>query len=456
MALLARATRSSLLEVLAGDYVRTARSKGLHEALVVRRHALRNALIPVVTIGGILLAEVLVGSFYVETVFAVPGIGSYFVTSVTSRDYPVLMGVTLLMTTVVTLVNLARRPELRLPGPEDPLWLSAAFVADGPVATGGCACGPFNLAGPLAAGHGSSCRASKFALFGLALLALLLLTAIFADVLAPYPPTAQNVALGRRGPSAAHWLGTDELGRDMLSRLIYGARISLSVAIVAQIVILLIGVPVGAAAGYFGGWVDGAALAGRRRAVQLPGPAADHHRRDVASGGAQVGAGGVLGAARQRWTRRWPGCSGSSSSLALVSWLTVARLVRGQVLSLKEREFIEAARASGAHDGRIIVRHLLPNVLPAIVVAATLGIPARDPGRGGALVHRDWRAAADSQLGRDDPGRLERGARRQSAPDPRAGRRAGADRARLQHRRRRAAGSVRPVDAASRPARQVV
>jgi oligopeptide transport system permease protein len=106
MALLARATRASLMEVLSADYVRTARSKGLREALVIRRHALRNALIPVVTIGGILLAEVLVGSFYVERVFAIPGIGRYFVDSVTSRDYPVLMGVTLLMTTVVALVNL--------------------------------------------------------------------------------------------------------------------------------------------------------------------------------------------------------------------------------------------------------------------------------------------------------------------------------------------------------------
>ncbi|MGE3272344.1 MAG: ABC transporter permease [Chloroflexota bacterium] len=107
MSLLARATRASLVEVLQADYVRTARSKGLREAIVIRRHALRNALIPVVTIGGILLAEVLVGSFYVETVFAVPGIGRQFVTSVTSRDYPLLMGVTLLMTTVVSLVNLA-------------------------------------------------------------------------------------------------------------------------------------------------------------------------------------------------------------------------------------------------------------------------------------------------------------------------------------------------------------
>src|SRR4029078_8787415 len=96
----------SLLEVLEADYVRTARAKGLHEALVLRRHALRNALIPVVTIGGILLAEVLVGSFYVETVFAIPGIGRYFVTSVTSRDYPVLMGLTSLLASAVAIVNL--------------------------------------------------------------------------------------------------------------------------------------------------------------------------------------------------------------------------------------------------------------------------------------------------------------------------------------------------------------
>jgi oligopeptide transport system permease protein len=106
LALLARTTRAAMLEVLSDDFVRTARSKGLRESLVIRRHVLRNALIPVVTIGGMLLAEVLVGSFYVETVFAVPGIGRYFVTSVTSRDYPVLMGVTLLLTSVVALVNL--------------------------------------------------------------------------------------------------------------------------------------------------------------------------------------------------------------------------------------------------------------------------------------------------------------------------------------------------------------
>ncbi len=217
-------------------------------------------------------------------------------------------------------------------------------------------------------------RRSKLALFGLAVLALLLLTALLADLIAPYSYTAQNVALARRGPSAANWLGTDELGRDMLSRLIYGGRISLAVAVVAQVVILLIGVPIGAAAGYFGGWVD--SLLSRTVEVLYSFPDLLLIIIVVTSLRAALRAdlGGPL-ALLASLDAAMAGMLGIFLSLAVVSWLTVARLVRGQVLSLKEREFIEAARASGASQGRIILRHLLPNALPAIVVAATLGIP---------------------------------------------------------------------------------
>jgi oligopeptide transport system permease protein len=217
-------------------------------------------------------------------------------------------------------------------------------------------------------------RRSKFALFGLGLLAVLLLAALCADLIAPYSPTAQNVALARRGPSAAHWLGTDELGRDMLTRLIYGGRISLSVAIVAQLLILLIGVPVGAAAGYFGGWVDTALS----RAVDVLYSFPDLLLIIIVvtslRAALKAEAGGVLGLLGSL-DALMAGMLGIFLSLALVSWLTVARLVRGQVISLKQREFIESARASGAGTARIIARHLLPNVLPAIVVALTLGIP---------------------------------------------------------------------------------
>lgn len=106
LALVARFTRSAMLDVLATDYVRTARAKGLAERSVVVGHALRNAMAPLVTVAGVLTAEIVVGSFYVETVFVVPGIGRYFVTSVNDRDYPVLMGVTLLLATLVTVANL--------------------------------------------------------------------------------------------------------------------------------------------------------------------------------------------------------------------------------------------------------------------------------------------------------------------------------------------------------------
>src|SRR4051794_31483256 len=106
LALFARYTRSALLDVTHADYVRTARAKGLRESMIVIRHALRNALIPVATIGGVITAEIIVGSFYVETVFALPGLGRYFVTSVTDRDYPMLMGVTLLLAGIVALANL--------------------------------------------------------------------------------------------------------------------------------------------------------------------------------------------------------------------------------------------------------------------------------------------------------------------------------------------------------------
>lgn len=105
-AILARYTRSSLLDVLSSDYVRTARSKGLAERLVIIRHALRNALLPVITVGGVVFADIITGSFFVETICGVPGLGRYFVTSISSRDYPVVLGTVLLFGFVITVMNL--------------------------------------------------------------------------------------------------------------------------------------------------------------------------------------------------------------------------------------------------------------------------------------------------------------------------------------------------------------
>ena len=215
---------------------------------------------------------------------------------------------------------------------------------------------------------------NPLALAGLVVIAALTLIAILADLLAPYPFAYQDTTIARQGPSSAHWLGTDELGRDMLSRLMHGARISLTVGVVAQALILLIGVPVGAAAGYFGGWVD--TLLSRTIDVMYSFPdllliivVMPSLRAALRSDSA-----GVIGLLAGI-DAAFGGLLGVFISLALISWLTVARLVRGQVLALKEREFVEAARAAGATSGRILARHLLPNTLGVIVVAATFGIP---------------------------------------------------------------------------------
>ncbi|HEY7068408.1 MAG TPA: ABC transporter permease [Chloroflexota bacterium] len=218
-------------------------------------------------------------------------------------------------------------------------------------------------------------RRNRAAVAGLAFIVLVAACALLADVLAPYPFWQQDLSVVRQPPSPQHLLGTDELGRDILSRLLYGARISLAVGLVVQTLILLVGVPVGALAGYFGGWLDTLLM----RAVDVLYSIPDlllvivvmtTVRAALAGGGG--GALGVFAAV----DAAFGGLLGVFVALALTSWLTVARLVRGQVLSLKEREFVDAARTLGAGHGRILRVHLLPNTLAPIIVAATFGIPS--------------------------------------------------------------------------------
>src|SRR5215212_8246587 len=171
-------------------------------------------------------------------------------------------------------------------------------------------------------------------------------------------------------PSQYHWLGTDDLGRDILSRLIYGARISLAVGLVVQAVILLIGVPAGLVAAQFGGKVDMAIMRTVDALYSIPSllfvivimtflratlaSASNGFTQALASVDSQTG-----------------GLVGVFIGIGLINWMPAARLVRGQAVSLKEKEFVEAARGSGASNGRIMMQHLLPN----IVVTATIGIP---------------------------------------------------------------------------------
>lgn len=218
-------------------------------------------------------------------------------------------------------------------------------------------------------------RQHHAAMLGLAVLVIVASSAVLADAIAPVPFALQNSARAYEGPSADHWLGTDQLGRDLFSRLLQGARISLGVAIVTQLLIVLIGVPIGAIAGFFGGKID--QLLMRTIDVMYSFPdlliviivmaSLRAAFRDPQAGMVVTWLAGVDTA--------FGGLLGVFVALALVSWLTVARLVRGQVLALREREFVLAAQVGGASRRGILFRHLLPNTLGVIIVAATFGIP---------------------------------------------------------------------------------
>jgi oligopeptide transport system permease protein len=204
---------------------------------------------------------------------------------------------------------------------------------------------------------------------GLIAVIALFVIAIIGPFIAPYPYAQQDlkaVVANHSQPlppgSPGHLLGTDQIGRDLFSRLLDGARISMSVAIVVQVVVIVIGVPVGALAGWFGGRTDNLLM----RFVDVIYAFPDLlfiillsvAFRETAFGKAMDGLLLVFVA------------------IGLTSWVTVARLVRGQMLSLKETEFVEAARAIGVSDNKIVTRHLLPNGMGPIIVAITLGIPA--------------------------------------------------------------------------------
>ena len=182
---------------------------------------------------------------------------------------------------------------------------------------------------------------------------VLCFVAIFADVLAPYSYTKANFGKIYEFPSREFPLGTDQLGRDVLSRMIYGARVSMLVGLGAQVIVVLIGVPIGAIAGYAGGRID--LLLTRFIDVMYAFP----RLLFVILVMSMLGAGLI----------------NIFIALGLTGWVGIARQTRAQVLTLKEKEFVEGARALGAGFGRVMTRHVLPSALTPIVVSVTFGIP---------------------------------------------------------------------------------
>ncbi|MEP6693778.1 MAG: oligopeptide ABC transporter permease [Chloroflexota bacterium] len=198
-------------------------------------------------------------------------------------------------------------------------------------------------------------RAHRPAVIGLVVLAVLSVLSLLAPIVSPYDPDKTQLLALYEPPSLTHPFGTDDLGRDLATRILYGGRVSLSVGLLAVTVAVSIGTLVGVVAGYYGGWIDSLLMRFVDMMYSFP-------RLfllilfGVFFKGMTVGVIVLV--------------------LGVLSWMTTSRLVRATFLSLKSREFVEAARCIGAGDRRIIVRHILPNSLAPIIVAATLGVAA--------------------------------------------------------------------------------
>ena len=193
---------------------------------------------------------------------------------------------------------------------------------------------------------------NRLTMFGLAVLVFLVMVAALAPLIAPEGYDAQDLARRLAAPSAAHWLGTDDLGRDVLARMVYGTRVTLMIACLVAVIAAPLGLLIGAAAGYFGGWVDIVLMRINDVFLSFPGLIL------------ALGFVAALG----------PGIRNAVIAIALTAWPPIARLARAETLTLRNADYIAAVRIQGASALRIILRHVVPMCLPSVVVRITLNM----------------------------------------------------------------------------------
>lgn len=199
----------------------------------------------------------------------------------------------------------------------------------------------------------SRLKRNKLAMFGLFFVIFITLLAIFGPMFSKYDYSTQNFKVANQGPSAAHWFGTDKFGRDTFIRVLYGARISLTVGYVASLLNLFVGILYGGISGYFGGKIDNIMMRVLEIIYAIP----------------------MMIYVILFMVVMGPGLKSIIVALAVSYWVIMARIVRGQIMSLKEQEFVLAAKTLGASSMRIILRHLIPNCLGPIIVTLTLTVP---------------------------------------------------------------------------------
>ena len=297
---LSRYMRSTMLEVIGQDYITTARAKGLSERVVIYRHALRNALLPVITLLGFSVPGLIGGSVIFETIYAIPGMGQLFYQGVMSRDYPLVMGILVIGAGLTLMGNLLA--DICYSPVLDPRIRYASHEREGVTM--------LRDEATFIAVFWPRFRRNRFALAG-SLSVIAQSRSSLSFLLRPgSPPTIRTTSISTMSlmpPSAAHWFGTDDLGRDVLTRVVYGAQISLKVGFVAVGIAMVIGTVVGLVSGYYGGWIDSILMRfvdimlcfpdlfpysrGDRHARAFHLVHHDHHRPDRLDGGGPTGAG---------------------------------------------------------------------------------------------------------------------------------------------------------------------
>ena len=339
LAYVAQLTKAAVREELSREHVETARSRGIRNRHVVTRHVLRNAMIPITTVSGLTVAGLIAGDVVVEQAFGINGLGSFLVQSTLQKDFASVQAVSLILVAAFVIVNAHRR---RLEPPARP----APARRGGPVTTA-----TIEEVRPARRRSRSALWRDPVALGTGAFITLLVLVAVLAPLIAPYNPDNANILATNEGVSAAHWLGTDSFGRDLLSRLIYGARLSLLGPALIITVATILGTVLAIARRVVRGMARPGGLTGRRHPLRLPRP----DLRDA--GGRHV-----------RTGPRGPGHRALDRLHALSHAGHPRRGPPPAQPPLRRRP----ATSMGLPARTICWRHLLPNVMPLLVVQATL------------------------------------------------------------------------------------
>ncbi len=330
-----RQMRSAVLEVRNRDFVRTLRSIGLPNRTLFK-HVAKNVAVPVLTVIGLQASRLLGATVIVEAVFGINGVGSLVVDSVGHRDYPMVQGVVIVMALLIVGGQPAGRHRLPSVRPE------VALMAEG---------APARRDRRPGAWHGVRrwLGTDRRAQFGVGFIVLILIAAVLA-ILFGQDPLKQDLDNILAGPSLHHWLGTDDLGRDVFSRLLAGSLVSLRAASIAVGVALVIGVPLGLLAGFMGGVSDEIVMRGADTVLAFPGLVL------------AVGVVAMLG----------PGLTNAMIAVGIVFAPSLARLMRAQVMGVRNHLYVEAATTFGGSSWQLIKRHIVPNSIQPVIVQTSL------------------------------------------------------------------------------------